>query len=207
MKHETREQYLKAAVELMRPLFKNKGYEIPPLHVTCGWPSSGGLGRTRKTIGQCWDSTASSDQKHQIFISPWLKDNDPTGPLSTLVHEVVHAVVGIAAKHGKKFKDCATAVGLEGKMTSTNAGPELMENIKGWELELGEYPHAKLDPSMSPVKKQSTRMYKCECLTCGFVVRTARKWLDEIGIPHCPKHGRMESDYIQEDEGGEGDES
>jgi hypothetical protein len=204
MKFKTREEYLVQAVELMRPLFESKDYKIPALHVTCGWPSSGGLGTKTKTIGQCWAPEASSDNKHQIFISPWLQANDETGPLSTLVHEVVHAVVGLPAKHGKLFKECATAVGLEGKMTSTHAGAELMEKIKQWELELGEYPHAKLDPAMRPTKKQSTRMFKCECLQCGFVVRTARKWLEQIGIPHCPKHGKMQSDYIpdgQEDEG------
>jgi hypothetical protein len=207
MKFKTREEYLVQAVELMRPLFESKDYKIPALHVTCGWPSTGALSPKSKRIGECWDSKASADGKHQIFISPWLQKNDDAGPLSTLVHEVVHAVVGLAAKHGKLFKECATAVGLEGKMTSTHAGAELMEIIKQWELELGEYPHAKLDPGARPTKKQTTRMFKCECRQCGYVVRTARKWLEEIGIPHCPKHGRMESDYIQEDGGGEGDES
>lgn len=43
-------------------------------------------------------------------------------------------------------------------------------------------------------KKQSARMMKCECTECGYLVRTAKKWLDEKGPPHCPDHGCMKAD-------------
>lgn len=32
---------------------------------------------------------------------------------------------------------------------------------------------------------QTTRMIKCECLECGYVVRTSRKWA-AMGLPICP---------------------
>lgn len=40
-------------------------------------------------------------------------------------------------------------------------------------------------------RKQANRHVKCACLTCGYVARTARKWLDQVGPPHCPQHGPM----------------
>jgi hypothetical protein len=32
-------------------------------------------------------------------------------------------------------------------------------------------------------------MLKCECATCGYTVRTARKWLEQAGAPLCPIEG------------------
>lgn len=188
-----REEWLTRAVEMMKPLFKSKSYEVPPVRVSCGWPSVKGLAAKSRRIGECWDKEAAKDGVNQIFISPFLDQaTEDATLLATLVHEVVHAVVGLKAKHGKAFKKCATAVGLEGKMKATYAGEELKGIIKCWEVQLGKYPHAQLDALKRPTKKQSTRMIKCECPKCHYTVRTARKWLDEVGAPHCPKHGAME---------------
>lgn len=197
--HTTREAWLEAAVAITKPLFETAGYKVPKVRVTCGWPSSGGLGVKRKTIGQCWDTDASSDKVHQIFISPWLiAPADEYGVLPTLIHEIVHAVVGIKEKHNKVFGKCARAVGLEGKLTATFGSEELLKKCNAFVKRLGEYPHAKLDPRKSPVKKQGTRLIKCECSKCGYVVRTTRKWLDEVGPPRCgvAAHGVMEADNV-----------
>src|SRR3546814_11502385 len=64
-------------------------------------------------------------------------------------------------------------------------------------------PHARLDTdgeSTAP-KKQKTRMLKCECATCGYTVRTARKWLELAGAPLCPieDHGRMQHKPLDDD--------
>lgn len=206
-KYQTREEWLQAAVELMRPLFKSAGYTVPIVRVSCGWPSSGGLGRKSRTIGQAWSKAASSDNVSQIFISPWLdiKVASECGVLSTLVHEVVHSTVGIEEKHNKVFSKCARAVGLEGKLTHTHAGEKLVEAMKMWAAKLGPYPHGKLDKTKGPVKKQTTRMVKCECPECGYTARVTRKWLDDIGAPHCPKHGVM-AYTIPDELGGDDDE-
>lgn len=50
-------------------------------------------------------------------------------------------------------------------------------------------------------------MLKCECATCRYTVRTARKWLETAGAPLCPVegHGPMRHDPIgdeAEDEPG-----
>lgn len=191
-KIENREQWLMSAVELTKPLFESHGYKVPQIRVACGWPSKGGLAAKKRTIGQCWPTTAASDAIGQIFISPFL--GEPTdseqGVLATLVHEVCHAVVGCKEKHNKVFGKCARCVGLEGKLTATVAGDPLLEQMTKWAKILGPYPHGTLDRAQSPDKKQSTRLIKCECPECGYVCRTTRKWLEEVGAPWCPAHNR-----------------
>jgi len=192
------------AVESIKPLFESAGYKVPKLRVTCGWPSRGGVSAKKRTLGQCWDTVASADGVHQIFISPYLDVVvDEYGVLSVLIHEVVHAVVGIDEGHNKVFGKCARAIGLEGKLTSTHPGEELMGKCAKLFKELGKYPHAKLDPKHSPVKKQSTRMIKMECGKCGYVARTSQKWIDEAGAAHCPQHGEMSVDKTAKRDEGE----
>lgn len=206
-KTETREQWLLDAVKLMIPLFKQHGYKVPPVRVACGWPSSRALSVKKRVLGECWAAEAAKDKVSQIFISPYLNDvNDPCGVLPTLVHEVVHAVVGNKEKHNKVFGKCARAVGLEGKLTATNAGKVLLGHCKEWATKLGEYPHAKLDSLKSPRKKQTTRLVKAEC-ECGYNVRVTRKWLEEVGAPICP-HNKKAMAYTIPDEldSDEGDE-
>ena len=188
-KHQTREQWLEAAVRLMSPLFQEKEYEVPAVKVSCGFPSGRALSRKNQAIGECWGKAITVDGVPQIFVSPLIKD--PEEVLEILIHEVVHAVVGTEAKHGSKFRKCALAIGLEGKMTATHAGENLNQDFRvNFVPKLGEYPHAGLKPKARPEKKQTTRMVKCECKKCGYAVRTSRKWLDEAGAVLCPCNGK-----------------
>jgi hypothetical protein len=43
-------------------------------------------------------------------------------------------------------------------------------------------------------EKQATRMLKCACATCGYIVRTTRKWLETAGAPLCPIEGMDQGD-------------
>lgn len=205
MKYKTREQWLNAAVDLMRPLFKENFNPIPKkVRVTCGWPSKSALAAKSRRIGECWSPSASGDKVTEMFISPYLHDvaNPGLGVLETLVHEAVHAAVGVEHGHKAPFGKMARAIGLEGKLTSTHAGETLMKQIKAWAKKLGQYPHAKLDYTKGPRKKQGTRLIKCECSECGYTVRTTKKWLVEVGAPICPAkgHGAMQHDEIEESE-------
>jgi hypothetical protein len=207
MKFKTREEWLQAGVAAMTPMFKGVGYDVPAIQVSTGWPSKGGVGKKRRTLGQCWSKKASEDGKCQIFISPMLEmgDDPMENVMHVLVHEVVHATVGVDQKHGKLFVKCARAVGLEGPATSTHASPDLMVRIKTWVEQLGPYPHAKLNPLLSGVKKQTTRMIKCEC-GCGYIARTSKKNILEIGAPICPNKKcnlKPMSFEIPDDEGDE----
>lgn len=213
-KYETREQWLAAAVVLMTPLFEEKGYKVPKVRVSCGWPSTRGTSRKKRAVGECWSPEAASDKIAQIFVSPYLnKPSDKDDVTDTLVHEVVHAVVGNKEGHNKVFGKCARAVGLVGKLTQCYAGPELLEKVQDWCAKLGPYPHGGLNGLKSPHKKQSTRLVKCECDACGYNVRITRKWLEQ-GAPLCPiveagkPHGPMSFDvpagleFEGDDEGG-----
>lgn len=201
MRYETREAWLQAAIEQATPLFEQHGYFVPAVRVACGWPVRGGLGKKRRVLGECWTKEASAGNlSAQIFISPALSDvTDEMGVLATLVHEIVHAVVGHKNLHNKIFGKCARAVGLEGKLTATHASDALRAQFAVWTVSLGEYPHSQLNGLSTDKRKQSTRLIKLECETCGYVARTTNKWLDEAGPVWCPRHGMMKVE-INDDE-------
>lgn len=181
---DTREQWLVRATGLLRPLFKSNGFDIPAnVKTACGFPSCGGLSQRKRTIGQCWGDTQSESKVFEIFISPTIAE--PVEVLAVLAHELTHATVGLKAGHKKPFKQCATAIGLEGKMTSTTAGEAFKQFAAGAIKTLGDYPHGVLNAS-SRIKSQSTRLIKCACPECGYTARTTRVWLDGPGAPICP---------------------
>lgn len=182
-----REAWLQAAVQKLRPMFLGHNYTVPEIAVSVGWPSSGGLAKKRKTIGQCWYGSMTADNKAQLFISPLLDEvATADGVLATLVHEVVHVIAGPDAKHGPKFVKVMKQLGLTGKPTATVADEDLIVRLGQIAIDLGPFPHSKIVPTPKDPKAQTTRMKKCECETCGYVARTVKKWLDEVGAPICP---------------------
>jgi hypothetical protein len=75
--HITREAWLLAAVQLLRPLFAAKGFSVPPCQVSCGFASTG----TRSGhVGQCWSTKSASNELNQIFIAPIRLHISPTAP-------------------------------------------------------------------------------------------------------------------------------
>jgi hypothetical protein len=194
-KYKTREEWLNAACALMKPYVESKGGKWVPVRVSVGWPSKNALSSKKRAIGQCWSPECSADKTTEIFISPCLGEATGTdGAILTLLHELVHAVVGNKCGHRGAFASLARGLGFLPPMTHTPASPELLEYAVGIADQLGPYPHATLDQTKSGIKKQTTRMIKAECLcaegegTCGFKIRASRKVLLEIGIPVCPKH-------------------
>jgi hypothetical protein len=188
----TREQWLEAAVEELRPLFAEKDIKLPPVRVSVGWPSRGGTGKTKKVIGQCWKSIVASDGVPQLFISPVL-GKGVIETLGVLVHELIHAVDDCESGHKGAFKDMAKRMGLEGKMTATVVGEELAGQLATIVETVGPYPHAPLvfEEMEKQRKPQTTRMLKVECPNDGYVVRTTQKWID-VGMPVCPCGQEME---------------
>lgn len=186
--HSTREAWLVAAVEGLRPLFSAQSADIPAVKVSVGWP--GGRGKKSNVVGQCWHPEAAADKAAHIFVSPAV--SSPAEVLAILVHELVHAVDVNQSGHKGAFAKLAKSLGLVGKMTTSTAGEDLALELDKLATELGAYPHGALSAGGQGAdgpKKQGTRMLKVECTEgSGYVVRMTRKWLDEYGAPTCPCH-------------------
>lgn len=179
----TREQWLQKAVAYLRLDAADKGIVIPEVKVSCSWP---GGGDSQKRIGECWSRAASQAKVNEIFISPKLEDVAQV--ISVLAHELMHAVDDCKNGHGAAFKALGTKMGLEGKATSMSLpGPVAAAHASFLVGVHGDYPHRTLDKSMSPVKKQKTRMIKCECHACGSVWRLTQSVIDKVeGEMSCP---------------------
>lgn len=205
-----RETWLGQLAEKMAPRFAELGHPLPPVRMAIGFT---GRGKHSKAIGECWSSSASADKVHEILIRP--DQADPMSVAATLAHELAHAAVGLESGHTGKFAKAVLAIGLKRPLTATSAGPgfvawvqpmlDAMEPFPRGKLSWGvKAPRARRDDagsmkggeepaviiSSSGPPKQSTRMLKVSCTTCGYVVRTTQKWLD-VGVPHCPVHGAM----------------
>jgi hypothetical protein len=204
--HDTRESWLRAATDELRDYFKRSGYPLPAkIRFAIAFPSTG---RKGNRVGECWHSSTSADEHFEIFIRA--DQSEPVEVLGVLVHELVHAVVPVDAKHGKKYRDAAVKIGLTGKMVHALPGELLQKRLDDIAASLGPLPHARLNiergaDNRGPAdreKKQKARMLKAECEVegCGFLVRVAAAQVRNVGPPHCPKHGAMAVDLPAESE-------
>lgn len=183
--HETREQWLIAAIEeIQDAVFAPHGIEIPAYRVSVGWP--GGRGKKSNTVGQCWNTAQTKDGSAAIFLSPVV--DEPIEVLSILVHELIHAIDDCVSGHRGAFVKMFRLVGMTGKATQSQAGEELLTTLAKIESSLGAFPHSgmKRDAAGGGTKKQDTRMLKVVCMDedCGAVLRQAKVWLEQ-GTPTC----------------------
>lgn len=191
----TREQWLNEFVEAARGPFMAAGHEIPSdIRVSVGLPSAG---FRSKAIGEVWARENSGSGHHEIFISPKLED--PSLVAAVLTHELAHTVAGMEAKHGPKFKRIFEDVGLVGKATATEAGDMWHAWADAIVARLGDFPHSAITGTTAK-KKQSTRLLKLECDTCGMILRGTAKWLDGK-VLRCPD---MECEGMLHLDGAEG---
>jgi hypothetical protein len=180
-----REQWLNSLMKKMAPIVAAaygdewKEIDMSTWRVSCGWP---GGGSRNKRIGECWSTQASKGGRTEMFISPLLEK--ATDVDHVLIHEMVHATVGVKHGHKGPFAKLARKIGLAGKLTSTHAGDDLRARLDIIIAKMPEYPHSSMSPMGNGMKKQSTRMLKLECDECGYVVRTTQKWIN-VGVPVC----------------------
>lgn len=204
--YRTREEWLVRAMERLDDLFfDNIGRKLPEkMRVSCGFPR----GHAR-AIGQCWDPEVSTDGTYEMFICP--TQAEPIPVLATLLHEMVHACVGIKAGHKKPFKDLAIKeFGLAGKPTATFAEPNTPVYAKLMALaeELGPYPHAPMQKKMKPKKEPKwVRLYSPREPSYGVVLNKDK--LEEFGRPKDPWGDEMkfkDEEKDDDDEGGSGED-
>lgn len=197
-KFNTREEWLTFVSNELRPHFARVKAPIPlKVRFALGFTSAG---YRSKAIGECWATTASGDGSAEIFIKP---DQDNVIRVAgILAHELVHAAVGVVHGHKSPFRKICNALGFEGKMTEALPGKTMQREIMDPILKkAGPLPHKKMSFSTAK-KKQTTRLLKCECTECGYVVRTTAKWVEAAGAPFCgvKKHGRMTCDDFEDSE-------
>jgi hypothetical protein len=203
----TREEWLEKAVEKLKPLFLAHKYEIPPVKVSCGFPSKGGLSKNR-TYGECWQSQCTDDGTRHILITPLLGSERAVEVLGVLAHELTHSVLDDDAKHGPKFKEAMAKVGLEGPAKHAMPGADLQLRLEAIAEELGNYPNVALKPkerkkSEKAAAKKTFKLFCEKKRTCDkhcslvekttggdFNVNSSRKSL-KLGFPMCPCGNEM----------------
>ena len=117
-----------------------------------------------------------------------------------VAHRLTDLAAGDTTVGSRPYRDAAIKIGLEGKMRHAMPNQLLRPRLVELAESLGALPHARLNiergrdnrPADQP-KKQRARLLKAECEGegCGYTVRITAKWVDDIGAPHCPKHGAM----------------
>jgi hypothetical protein len=199
--HSTRESWLRAATDELRPYFDKFGYALPPnIRFAISFTSTGKRGRIPI---ECWHPALSADQHFEIIIRIDL--SDPLEVLEHLVAVLVHTLLPAEAKRGKEYKAIALRIGLEGPMRYATPTPILRERLQIIVDNLGPLPHATLHYASSPnaPKKQTARMLKAACsAACGYTIRLAEKWA-RAGLPLCPidmTHGLLMCDMPEGNE-------
>jgi hypothetical protein len=138
-----------------------------------------------------------SEPRHEINLSAEYLQEHNMG--ETLLHELAHAenqVLGIRdcanRAHNKHFKTVAERLGLKVLPRDKSVGFGYTDLAPVSEKFLADikFDRALFDAHRGTgggsKKKVGSRLIKCECSECGYVVRTTQKWLDDAGAPLCP---------------------
>jgi hypothetical protein len=123
----------------------------------------------------------------------------------TLLHELAHAENHFnkvrdcdksGRRHNKKFASMAERLGLVVTKSKslgfahTDLGQPAKDFLDGIKFDRELFELFRANPEAKETKA-GTRMLKCECPECGYVVRTTAKWL-LVGLPTCPCGTEME---------------
>jgi hypothetical protein len=195
-----REGWLTAFAEAIAPVITQRtGLKVPMdrIRLSCSFPRTRATPNRKGsyTTGVCMHGNTHKSGLHELFINPLVADvitPDGRGVGETVIHEMLHACLDPKVGHKAKFAKHAKEMGLEGKPTSTTAGPEAIKIIKGVVDKIGDYPHEALDGQWG--KKQTTRLLKVQCVDCGYVneagngytARITMTWIENAGLPTCP---------------------
>lgn len=133
-----RHLWLAQAVTVLRPLVSSAGLVLPKRVLVQSGPTV--MCEHGPALGQCQPSTARLDRLPLITINNCIGDSVIV--LSTLLHELVHAADDCRSDHGEWFVAWARALGLDGPIPSTHAGPVLLPRLRAIASSLGVYPAA-----------------------------------------------------------------
>jgi hypothetical protein len=185
MIHSTREGWLKAAAESLTSTLHAAGVKMPPhWAVSVGFPKR--AHKVGGAIGECWDKEVSAGNVYEMFISPTL--SEPVEVLHVLLHEMIHAAVGLECKHAGLFIKTARKVGLAGKPTATYAKPgtDLHTALESLGKELGHYPHYAMTLGRKPTPKQWFLTKLVSTNEPSYKFTMAPRLIEEFGMPVDP---------------------
>lgn len=123
-----------------------------------------------------------------MFVCPSLGE-DVVIVVATLLHEMIHASVGIECKHSGAFRGLAKEFGLAGKMTHTFAeeGTELHRTLEVIVGRLGPYPHAPMSKKGKRGGKKTNGWVRMKSLNAdGYRVTISPRMMEEHGLPRDP---------------------
>lgn len=166
-----REEWLSLAAFHLSKLLDAEELTLPPIAISVGFPKGARGGGGARAIGQCFCPTIADDEKAHIFVSPEI--GDPIVVLATVLHELVHASVGVKWLHKRPFREAASKLGLEGKPTATYPGEALRVKLGEISEALGPYPHGPLRPITKERKGSPLRLWECGCKPKAVKARVA----------------------------------
>lgn len=184
-----RELWLIRAKTLLEEQYFSKPSKRLPvkLSISCGIPKG-----SAKAIGQCWDPRVAADGTTHVFVCPSL--DRPIEVLGVLLHELIHACVGLKEGHGGQFARMARDVGLRGKLTATivEDGTELHKSLQKILDALGPYPHKALNKHGTGKKKPVRKRLRLVSTTDDtYSVSLLADLVDEHGPPTDPWGNEM----------------
>lgn len=184
----TRDEWLLAVASAMKPWFADLDFPMPEFEIKSGFPSTGSRGGN---TAETW--VQEEDASFVIFVRP--DRSDPVEVAGAIAHQMCKIACGAKDTHGHLFRHLAISIGLKGRKTEAKPGRLFLELSDPILKQVGDLPSAEMTPTSSqPSVKQTTRQIKVSCQKCGYVARVSRKWIDQVGPPHCPLHGAMKPD-------------
>jgi hypothetical protein len=210
LRFATREQWLVAAIDALRPMFSAIGAELPrTIRVSVGFKIGTRKGNSR-TLGHTYSTRGAKDGANHVFLSP--EQDDVAVVLGGLVHELIHVADDCKNGHRGPYAEWFRAIGMAGKVTECVPGETLALELAMIASDLGPYPHAAMtvtrasdrvlvgpegDENELPIdsgpKPQKGRNVKLVCTDpeCGNNCRTTRMWIDRGLSPACPCNGEQ----------------
>ena len=194
-KYETREQWLRACVDLVNEKVYSGDMDIVKYQI-----SSALLGG--KQLGNTLMPFDGEDVGLDDFFPPTIhideKIQDPVTIVATVAHEMIHAFKDIR-KHGKQFGAVAGPAGFEKPYASLHLGEDL--SMKCYEIAdaLGVFPGQAVKPHKKE-KKPKTFSGVIFCPECGYELRVKEKAFKQHGLPVCPCGCEMALDCTENEE-------
>lgn len=137
------EVWLDEAAQMLSHRYIRCGYITPKLRVLYGFTTSGFRRAAKhRILGQCLARSWSRNGENIIIISPHRKE--AVDILTTLGHEIAHAIDDCQNNHGKEFKEILLGFGYLFSGKSDYPSRDLLDEYRSMAELLGKFPLLRL---------------------------------------------------------------